>query len=147
MASATSKLGLGLVNAAAAGYKGTSPSKFALLRGQVISTKMDKTAVVQTLRLRKHPKYGKYVRIRDRFPIHDELNECRIGDMVAFQYAGKNISHTKKYNLVDIYRPENYISREAPTRLTPLESDLPSAGERRFQGTPFDTRLVTQDFA
>ena len=82
------------------------------------------------------------MRVRDRFPVHDALNECRIGDMVAFQYAGQRISHTKKYSLVDIYRPENYISREHPTRLTPTEADLPPPGERRFQGEPFDTRFV-----
>lgn len=141
-----SKIGKTVVNVAAANYKSTSPGQFALLRGAVISTKMDKTAVVQTLRLRKHPKYGHYERIRDRFAIHDEENSCRVGDMVAFQYAGKKISWTKKYNLVDIYRPQNYINRDNPSQLVPLETDLnKEITERRFKGTPFDVRFSAED--
>jgi small subunit ribosomal protein S17 len=52
------------------------------LIGRVRSDKMDKTVVVETVRLKLHPVYKKYVRVRKRYKAHDEQNECRIGDRV-----------------------------------------------------------------
>jgi len=42
------------------------------LKGKVISNKMSKTAVVEVSRLKKHPLYGKYVKISKRFKAHTE---------------------------------------------------------------------------
>ena len=52
--------------------------------GKVVSDKMDKTAVVMIERLVKHPQYGRYIRRRKKFSIHDEENACHIGDTVRF---------------------------------------------------------------
>ena len=52
--------------------------------GRVVSDKMDKTVVVLIERLIKHPVYGKYVRKRKKCKVHDEQNQCRIGDVIRF---------------------------------------------------------------
>ena len=52
--------------------------------GKVVSDRMEKTVVVSIERLVKHPTYGRYVRRREKFKVHDEQNECRIGDTIRF---------------------------------------------------------------
>ena len=52
--------------------------------GKVVSDRMDKTVVVSIERLVKHPTVGRYVRQRAKFKVHDENNECRIGDVIRF---------------------------------------------------------------
>jgi small subunit ribosomal protein S17 len=51
--------------------------------GRVVSDKMDKSATVLIERRVKHPLYGKYVRRSTKLHIHDENNECGIGDTVS----------------------------------------------------------------
>ena len=52
------------------------------IEGVVISDKMDKTVVVESRRLVKHPVYKKLVKRRSRYKAHDEKNQCKIGDRV-----------------------------------------------------------------
>ena len=52
------------------------------LTGQVVSDKMDKTVVVATETLVRHPLYGRTIRRTSRFKAHDENNECDVGDTV-----------------------------------------------------------------
>ena len=55
--------------------------------GNVVSDKMDKTVVVQIVRLVAHPLYGKVVRRIRKVKAHDEKNQCRIGDRVKLIMA------------------------------------------------------------
>ncbi|MCE5200674.1 MAG: 30S ribosomal protein S17 [Armatimonadota bacterium] len=50
--------------------------------GRVISDKMDKTVIVAIETLVRHPLYGRIVRRTTKFKVHDETNECGIGDTV-----------------------------------------------------------------
>ena len=50
--------------------------------GMVVSDKMDKTAVVAVEDFVRHSLYGKAVKRTKKFKIHDENNECNIGDKV-----------------------------------------------------------------
>ena len=50
--------------------------------GIVTSDKMDKTIVVATEDIVRHPLYGKGVKRTVKFKAHDENNECGIGDKV-----------------------------------------------------------------
>ncbi len=52
-----------------------------IMTGTVVSSAMQKTVVAQIERLVKDVDYGKYVRRRNRFKIHDEKNECKVGDV------------------------------------------------------------------
>ena len=69
--------------------------------GKVVSDRMDKTIVVSIERLVKHPEYGRYVRRRSKFKVHDEKNECRMGDTVRFMET-RPISKDKRWRFVEI---------------------------------------------
>jgi small subunit ribosomal protein S17 len=69
--------------------------------GKVISNKMDKTAVVSIERLVKHADYGRFVRRRKKFVVHDEKNECQEGDVIRFMET-RPLSKTKRWRLVEI---------------------------------------------
>lgn len=71
--------------------------------GVVVSDRMHKTAVVQIERLVKHPIYGRYVRRRKRYKVHDEQNECRIGDVIQFMET-RPLSKDKCWRLVSFVR-------------------------------------------
>ena len=68
--------------------------------GKVVSDKMDKTVVVVIERLVKHPEYKRYVRRRSRFKVHDEKNECKVGDVIRFMET-RPLSRDKRWRLVD----------------------------------------------
>ena len=51
-----------------------------VLTGRVTSAKMEKTIVVEVLRLVQHPKYRRVVRISKKFYAHDEQKQAKIGD-------------------------------------------------------------------
>jgi small subunit ribosomal protein S17 len=69
--------------------------------GQVVSDKADKTATVQIERLVQHPQYKRYIRRRKKYAIHDENNECRVGDTVRFMDC-RPLSKNKRWRLVEI---------------------------------------------
>ncbi len=69
--------------------------------GVVVSNKMDKTAVVVTDRMTKHPLYLKYLKKRVKFKIHDENNACQIGDTVLVEET-RPLSKDKRWRLVQV---------------------------------------------
>ena len=69
--------------------------------GTVTSDKMDKSIVVAIERKKKHPKYGKFVKLTSKFHAHDERNECNIGDTVSIMET-RPLSKTKNWRLVQI---------------------------------------------
>jgi small subunit ribosomal protein S17 len=71
-----------------------------LMTGKVVSDSMQKTVVVTIERLVKHADYGKYVRRRNRFKVHDEKNECKVGDVIRFMET-RPLSKDKRWRLVD----------------------------------------------
>ncbi len=50
--------------------------------GVVISDKMDKTVVVAVTNSVKHPLYKKFIKRTTKFKVHDEKEECNVGDTV-----------------------------------------------------------------
>ena len=70
-------------------------------QGVVESVKMDKTVVVSVLRRVRHPKYGKFVHRTTKFYVHDERNECGVGDTVRVMET-RPISKMKRWRLVEI---------------------------------------------
>jgi len=74
-----------------------------VMSGTVVSAAMQKTAVVQIERLVRHEEYGKYVRRRNRFKVHDEKNECRVGDVIRFMET-RRLSRDKRWRLIDFVR-------------------------------------------
>ena len=71
--------------------------------GKVISDKMQKTRVVMSETLKKHPLYKKYYRHRTKYYVHDEKEESREGDLVLIEET-RPISKLKRWRLVKIIK-------------------------------------------
>ncbi len=80
--------------------KAEDRGKRKVMIGTVVSNSMTKTAVVTIERLVKHVTYGKYVRRRNRFKVHDEKSECKVGDVVRFMET-RPLSKDKRWRLLD----------------------------------------------
>ena len=72
-----------------------------LIEGIVLSRKMDKTAIVQVMRNTAHPVFGKVIRRRSKFFVHDENNACSAGDRVKISEC-RPLSKNKRWRLVAI---------------------------------------------
>jgi small subunit ribosomal protein S17 len=68
--------------------------------GKVIRDKMQKTIVVAIERKVKHPIYGRYVRQQTKFKVHDEQNECKVGDTIRFMET-RRVSKDKRWRFVE----------------------------------------------
>lgn len=53
-------------------------------KGLVVSDKMDKTIVVSVTEIKTHPKYLKKFKSTNKYKVHDEKNEYKVGDRVFF---------------------------------------------------------------
>ena len=69
--------------------------------GVVVSDKMDKTCVVSVVSNVKHPLYKKVVKITKKFKVHDENNDCRVGDTIEIMET-RPISKTTHFRLLRI---------------------------------------------
>jgi small subunit ribosomal protein S17 len=74
-------------------------SKGNILKGVVVSDKMDKTVVVNVSRFVKHPLYGKFYKVSKKYKAHDEENVCKIGDKVEIVET-RPISKDKRFKVV-----------------------------------------------
>jgi small subunit ribosomal protein S17 len=72
-----------------------------VLIGRVTSAKMEKTIVVEVLRLVQHPKYRRVVRIAKKFYAHDEQRLAKPGDTVRI-VASRPMSKLKRWRLKEI---------------------------------------------
>jgi small subunit ribosomal protein S17 len=69
--------------------------------GTVVSSKMDKTAIVAVERKVAHPVYGKQVVRTKKYYAQDEENAAREGDVVKIVET-KPLSKTKRWRIVEI---------------------------------------------
>ena len=69
--------------------------------GVVVSDKMDKTIVVAIRTRVKHPLYGKIMNRTNKIKVHDEENQCGIGDTVKIMET-RPLSKEKHWRLVEI---------------------------------------------
>ena len=69
--------------------------------GKVVSDKMEKTAVVAIEDDVKHPMYGKVIKRTIKLKVHDENNECGVGDTVSIAET-RPLSKDKRWRLVEI---------------------------------------------
>ena len=72
-----------------------------ILTGRVTSAKMEKTIVVEVLRLVQHPKYRRVVRISKKFYAHDEKREAKTGDTVRI-VSTRPLSKLKRWRLKEV---------------------------------------------
>lgn len=69
--------------------------------GVVVSDKMQKTIVVAVEGRKKHPLYGKILKVTNRFKAHDEKNDAKINDRVLIMET-RPLSKQKRWRLVEI---------------------------------------------
>jgi len=71
--------------------------------GQVVSTKMQKTAVVETTTRVPHAKFGKIIKQVKRFYAHDEEGKAQVGDTVRITET-RPLSKLKRWRLVEVVK-------------------------------------------
>jgi small subunit ribosomal protein S17 len=69
--------------------------------GVVTSNKMEKSIVVAEVKRVKHPMYGKFVLKTKKYMVHDEKNDCKIGDTVKIMET-RPMSKSKCWRMVEI---------------------------------------------
>ncbi|MCC7174964.1 MAG: 30S ribosomal protein S17 [Bryobacterales bacterium] len=79
--------------------------------GEVVSTKMAKTIVVEVTRRVAHPLYRRVVTRRKRFYAHDEDGTARLGDTVRISES-RPLSRLKKWRLAEVLRRAAQVSVE-----------------------------------
>ena len=82
------------------------------LTGSVVSTKMDKTAVVRVTRRFAHPVYKKYITRSKKYYAHDGGSICKVGDEVILE-ATRPMSRLKRWRVVSVSRPAAATGVEA----------------------------------
>ena len=100
----------GAVTASAAGRRNEKV-------GNVVSTKMQKTIVVEVEMRKAHPKYKRIVKSNKKFYAHDEQNSARVGDVVRIRES-RPLSKLKRWSLEEIVRRSS---------LAQIEDAAPSA--------------------
>lgn len=84
---------------------GVSVRRRSMLKGTVVSDKMDKSVVVQVERLEMHPLYHKFIRRRTKVLAHDETNSCKIGDKVVI-IESHPLSRRKRWRVKEVVERE-----------------------------------------
>ena len=86
------------------------------LQGVVVSTKMNKTIVVEVETHKKHPKYSKRVKYSNKYYAHDENNVAKVGDVVTIMGC-RPLSATKRFRLVSVDKKAVVSIKEAEQEL------------------------------
>jgi len=87
--------------------------------GTVLSNKMAKTIVVRVESRTKHSKYGKVMRQRNKFKVHDEKGIAHPGDVVRIQET-RPLSKDKYFRLVQIIKKAEVLDVK-PEEIAALE--------------------------
>ena len=82
--------------------------------GAVVRTNQDKTAIVEMVWKQRHRIYRKQMRRVARFYVHDEENQCRLGDTVRIEET-RRISKNKHWRLMEI------LERKQVADVSPME--------------------------
>jgi small subunit ribosomal protein S17 len=69
--------------------------------GLVVSHAMDKTAVVAVVDRKRHRRYNKTVQRTTKLYVHDEANDCNVGDRVRVAET-RPLSKLKRWRLVEV---------------------------------------------
>jgi small subunit ribosomal protein S17 len=81
--------------------------------GEVVSTKMKKTIVVEVTRRVAHPVYKRIVTQRKKFYAHDELESAKVGDVVRIVEC-RPLSRLKRWQLGSVMRRAVQVAVEHP---------------------------------
>jgi len=77
------------------------PNQRKIREGLVVSSGMDKTAVVAVVDRVRHARYNKTIQRTKKLYVHDDTNDARVGDRVRVSET-RPVSKTKRWRLVEI---------------------------------------------
>lgn len=89
----------------------TQQSRRSTKIGQVVSTKMAKTIVVETVMKKSHPLYRRVVAKTKKFYAHDENNTARVGDFVEIEET-RPMSRLKRWRLKNVIQKAKLVAGE-----------------------------------
>ena len=91
-------------------------AKHRTMVGRIVRDKTEKTVIVEVESHRRHPLYRRVIRNVARFMVHDEQNECRLGDTVEI-VESRPLSHRKRWKVAKI------LARHEVAEVSPVELD------------------------
>jgi small subunit ribosomal protein S17 len=89
--------------------------------GNVVSTKMQKTIVVEVEMRKAHPKYKRIIKSSKKFYAHDEQNSARVGDVVRIRET-RPTSKLKRWALEEIVRRSSLSQLEDTATVEQVEA-------------------------
>ena len=93
------------------------------LQGVVVSTKMNKTIVVEVETHKRHAKYLKRIKYSNKYYAHDEKNEAKVGDVVTIMGC-RPLSATKRFRLISIDKKAVTNVKEAVEAEKAMEAQI-----------------------
>ena len=87
--------------------------------GIVLSNNMQKTIVVKVARMAKHPKYGRIIKIANKFKVHDEKNTAKPGDEVRIREV-RPISKEKRFALIAVVKKAAVVHAQIKDELSEI---------------------------
>jgi small subunit ribosomal protein S17 len=102
-----------------------------VLKGKVVSDKMDKTITVLVERRYMHSLYKKFIKRADKFAAHDENNQFKMCDIVSIEEC-KPISKRKTWTVVTGDAPAAKVeakkpaAKKAPAKKAEEKKDAPA---------------------
>ena len=88
-----------------------------ILKGKIVANPQTKTAVVEVIRLTKHPRYGKYIKTSKRYKAHTQ-EVVPLGSTVTIQ-STKPISRDKRWRVLEVLS----ASRAASAEVLPINEE------------------------
>ncbi len=111
--------------------------------GNVVSTKMQKTIVVEVEMRKTHPKYKRVIKISKKFYAHDEQNSARVGDVVRIRES-RPLSKLKRWTLEEVIRrsslPQCRRARAARCLSRIRQSTVPVSGVKTAKRSKWHRR-------
>jgi small subunit ribosomal protein S17 len=101
--------------------------------GQVVSTKMAKTIVVEVSRRVPHPIYKRIINKRKKFYAHDEQSQAKVGDVVRI-IENRPLSHLKRWTLGEVIRKAVQVGVEPSALDITPEAAQPGTSKKRKRG-------------
>jgi small subunit ribosomal protein S17 len=100
--------------------------------GQVVSTKMAKTIVVEVSRRVPHPIYKRIISKRKKFYAHDEQGQAKLGDTVRI-IESRPLSKLKRWTLGEVVRKAVQVSVD-PRDLDVTPGSVKPTTKKKKQG-------------
>ncbi|MFW0837622.1 MAG: 30S ribosomal protein S17 [Candidatus Komeilibacteria bacterium] len=68
-------------------------------QGQIMSTKMQETAIVTVVTHKVHAKYKKNYKVTKKMACHNPKNKYKVGDVIIFEEC-RPLSKTKRWRII-----------------------------------------------